>query len=539
MTGTYDYIVVGAGAAGCVVASRLSEDPDIRVALIEAGGPDNGPLLRIPGLGFLAARNEATNWWFLTEPMAELNGRPLRWLQGKLVGGSSSINGMIYNRGHSREYDAWRQMGCEGWSFEDVLPYFRKAETNFRGADEWHGGSGPMRIGPAEPRLTICEAFLKACGEAGFPILDDLNRDTVDGFAYYDVNIDKGRRISVATAYLKEAKRRPNFTLLTTRTASRLIIEKGRVRGVELMGPKGVETIRAEREIVLSCGGIKSPQLLMLSGIGPGDELSAHGIKTVVDSPNVGKNLQNHPSYSLQFTCSAPVTAYRFLRPDLAIKAAAEYLFGGRGTLGQTTFPTGGFFRTDPRLEIPDMQVVMFAALIPKPGPFTPRLIDMLPKRHGFSLTIYQGTPYSRGEVRLRSANPADAPMIFPNYLKDRRDVDILIKGIQRMREAMRQPAIRKFIEAEIQPGDHVTDDAALEADIRSTIGTSHHQSGTCAMGGQPTSVVDPQLRVRGVEGLRIADTSIMPVMPNAALHGPTIMIGEKAAAMISGRLAA
>ena len=529
-----DYLVVGAGAAGCAVAARLSEDPQVRVTLIEAGGRDRNPLFHIPGLGFLVSRDRKYNWWFETEPSAGMDGRKMIWLQGKVLGGSSSINGLIYTRGHSRHYDLWRQMGCEGWSFDDVLPYFRKSEANVRGASHWHGGTGAMPVRPANPRLPICDAFLAAFAESGFPILDDLNCDCIDGFGYYDVNISRGRRISAATAYLLPARARGNLALLTGTQALRVVIENGRATGVEVLHRGRTEILRAECEVILCGGGIKSPHLLMLSGIGPADELARHDIPVVVDAPRVGQNLQNHPSYALQYACSAPVTAYRYFNPAVAARTGIDYLLRRQGGLGESLVMAGGFFRTDPSLELADVQVVMTGALMAKPSSNSFRIRDMLPREHGFSVTLYQGTPYSRGEIRLASADPLTPPRIFPNYLGDPRDIEVLVKAVSRARDVLRGTAIARYISREVQPGDSVTTPAELAAAIRRTIGSSYHQSGACAMGGDPATAVDPQLRVRGVERLRVADASIIPVLPTTALHAPVLMIGEKAAALIS-----
>lgn len=529
-----DYLVIGSGAAGAVVAARLSEDPDTRVVLLEAGPKDRSILSRMPGLGFAIGAHPSFNWGFATEPVASMNGRDLVFLQGRMIGGSSSINGMIYTRGHSREYDLWRQMGCEGWASDDVLTYFRKSEGNSRGEGTWHGGGGPLKVRPARPELPICEAFLEAAAASGYPVLEDLNRDTVDGFGYYDINVARGRRMSTARSYLNPAKGRENLTVVPEAQALRLNVENGRAVGAEISIHGRLQTIQAGREIVISCGAIKSPQLLMLSGIGPTDQLNALGIPVQHDAPRVGQGLQNHVCYRPQYVCNAPVTASGQTEPWNVLKAMARYAVSRTGPFAESYAPAGGFFRTDPALEMPDAQVVLLSALAPTSvGGSRFRIRDLLPQQHGFGMTIYQGSPHSRGAVSLRSADPMDAPKIDPEYFTDPRDMQVLLKAVGMMREMVRQPAIARYIDHEMMPGEAVVDDTSLEADIRRNGATAYHQCGTCAMGLGDDAVLDPQLRVRGIVGLRVADTSVMPRIPNAALHAPAIMIGEKAAAMI------
>jgi choline dehydrogenase len=533
-SGRWDYVVIGAGAAGCVIAGRLSQTmPDARIALIEAGGERLGLTTKIPGTAFIASTFARSNWNFETEPVPALNGRRLRWFQGRILGGSSSINGMLYLRGHSLEFDQWAQLGCQGWSFEQVLPYFKKAETNTRGISEWHGDDGPITVKQSRLDLPICEAFLAAAGEAGFQVVGDLNADVAEGFGRIDTNIANGRRASTAVAYVQPARARGNLELLTEAIATRIVLEGGRARGVEISRRGVRETVWAEREIILCGGTVNSPQLLMLSGIGPADHLSSLGIPVALDLPEVGRNLQNHPSYALSYACSEPVTAYKYLNPRAAIGIGLRYALTGGGSLGESYVATGGYMRSDPALAVSDTIVVMIPALVTRSGVGF-RLADLFPKRHGFTVMVGSGRPLSRGHILLRSPDPQAHPRIFPEYFSEPEDLRALARSVRRMRDMLRGSAVRDLIEAELTPGAIDNDQVSIEADIRARAATFFHPSGTCRMGSDPTAVVDPRLRVNGVRGLRVADASIMPAALNACTHAPTIMIGEKAAAMIA-----
>jgi choline dehydrogenase len=530
----WDYIVVGAGAAGCVVAGRLSQTmPDARIALVEAGGTRLGLTTKIPGTAFIASTSPKRNWNFETEPVPALNGRKLSWFQGRILGGSSSINGMLYLRGHSLEYDQWAQMGCQGWSFDQVLPFFKRAETNTRGANEWHGDSGPITVKPSRVDLPICDAFLAAAGEAGFPVVSDLNTDVVDGFGRIDTNIVNGRRASTAVSYVQPALQRGNLDLLSEAMAARIVVEGDRARGLEIIRRGVREMIWVEREIILCGGTVNSPQLLMLSGIGPAGHLSGLGIPVVVDAPEVGRNLQNHPAYALRYACSQPVTAYKYLNPRAALGVGLRYALSRGGSLGESYIATGGYMRSDPALAVADTIVVMAPALITRGGVGW-RLSDLFPERHGFTVMMGSGRPLSRGHILLRSADPLAHPRIFPEYFSELEDLRALARSVCRMRDMMRGAAIRDLIETELVPGPIANEQAAIEEDIRARATTFFHPSGTCRMGGDATAVVDPRLRVNGLQGLRVADASIMPAALNACTHAPTIMIGEKAAAMIA-----
>ena len=440
---------------------------------------------------------------------------------------------MLYLRGHSLEYDQWAQRGCHGWSFDHVLPYFKKAETNTRGANEWHGDRGPITVKPSRIDLPICDAFLAAAQDAGFPLVDDLNADVVEGFGRIDTNIANGRRASTAVTYVQPARRHGNLDLLSQTLAARIVIEGGRACGVEIVRDGVREMIRAAREVILCGGAVNSPQLLMLSGIGPADHLSQLGIPVVVDMPQVGRNLANHPCYSLRYACSQPVTAYKYLSPRAALGIGLRYALLRGGALGESYIATGGYMRSDPALAVSDTIVVMAPALVTRGGVGW-RLGDLFPERHGFTIMVGAGRPLSRGHILLRSSDPTAHPRIFPEYFSEPEDLRALARSVRHMREMMRGPAIRDLIEAELVPGSIANEQAAIEEDIRARAATFFHPSGTCRMGSDPIAVVDPRLRVNGIEGLRVADASIMPAALNACTHAPTIMIGEKAAAMIA-----
>ena len=522
-----DYLVIGAGSAGCVLANRLSEDPSNRVLLVEAGIPDTNPLLHVPAAVSHTLTIPAVNWGYWSEPEPGLDGRSVPLYRGKVLGGTSTLNGMIYIRGHARDYDYWRQDGCTGWAYEDVLPFFRKAEASERGADAFHGAEGPLVVTKSRPVPPICDAFLAAAAAEGFPVGVDFNGATQEGFGHYDVTIRRGRRWNTSSAYLRPARARPNLTVLTRAEARRLLFAGERAIGAEVTLAGETLELRAERETILAAGVFNSPKLLMLSGIGPAEALHALGIAVRLDRAGVGQELRDHVSYRMNYACSRPVTAYAHTRTLRGARAVLEYAASRTGIIAGTSFPTGGFFRSEDGLEIPDMQMGLCMGLLPEGG-------RMLPDREGFTATVRQGRPASRGEVRLRSADPAAAPLIAPRYFSDPADLRVLMRGIRRLRPIFANPIMRALIEKEIMPGqDVVDDDESLAASIRAVSNTTHHFVGTCRMGGDPESVVDPELRVRGIAGLRIADASVFPSHINGNTHAPTVMIAEKAAAMI------
>ena len=533
-----DYLIVGSGAAGAIVAARLSENPDASVILLEAGGKNNSLLLRVPGLGFAAANHPKYNWGFEAEPSPTMDNRKLIWLQGRVLGGSSSINGMIYTRGHSREYDIWRQMGCEGWGSNDVLPYFKRLESFEDSNSRELGKEGPVSIRKAKPELEICDAFLQAARDEGYPILNDMNSDVTEGFGFYDINAGAGRRMSAATSYLEPILKRRNLMVITHAQVVKVLIENNSANGVEFFWKGNFRKLFAEKEVVLSTGAIKTPQLLMLSGIGPENELEKFEIKVKLNSPKVGKTLQNHVCYRPQYLCSAPISSSKHLKPWNILKAGMKYVFNKSGPLAETYAVAGGFLKTDKTLEVPDAQVVLLSALGPaKTGGAGYKIRDLLPDEHGFGLTVYQGSPRSRGSVTLRSPDPFDQPLITSGYFSDPHDMEVLKTAVKKMRKMMKQPAISQFIEKELAPGGDIEDDISLEKEIRRNGATAYHQCASCAMGPEDDSVLNEKLQVRGIDKLRIADASVMPRIPNAALHAPSMMIGEKAAALIKGEI--
>ena len=531
-----DYLIVGSGAAGAIVAARLSENPDASVILLEAGGKNNSLLLRVPGLGFAAANHPKYNWGFEAEPSPAMDNRKLIWLQGRVLGGSSSINGMIYTRGHSREYDIWRKMGCEGWGSNDVLPYFKRLESFEDSNSRELGKEGPVSIRKAKPDLEICDAFLQAARDEGYPILSDMNSDVTEGFGFYDINAGTGRRMSAATSYLEPISKRRNLMVIPHAQVVKILIENNSANGVEFFWKGKFRQLFAGKEVVLSSGAIKTPQLLMLSGIGPENELEKFGIKVKLNSPKVGKTLQNHVCYRPQYLCSAPISSSKHLQPLNILRAGMKYVFDKSGPLAETYAVAGGFLKTDKTLEVPDAQVVLLSALGPtKTGGAGYKIRDLLPDEHGFGLTVYQGSPRSRGSVTLRSPDPFDQPLITSGYFSDPYDMEVLKTAVKKMRKMMKQPAISQFIKKELAPGEDIEDEKSLEKEIRRNGATAYHQCASCAMGPEDDSVLNEKLQVRGIDKLRIADASVMPRIPNAALHAPSMMIGEKAAALIKG----
>ena len=533
-TKTYDYIVIGAGSAGCVLAARLSEDKDVKVLVLEAGGKDDHLYLKMP-IGFLRAMfNPKFNWGYMSEPEPQLNDRRIWLPRGKVLGGSSSINGMFFMRGHPLDYDTWRQMGNDGWGYADVLPYFKKMETSWRGASKYHGGSGPLHVAPIDTRKLLHDPLIETARNAGYPVSEDIHAELPEGFAKGEVNIDpKGHRASASRAYLHPAMSRPNLEVLTEALTHRVLIENGRAVGVEYFRDGQLQRVHAEREVILAGGAYNSPQLLLLSGIGPADELHEHGIRTEVDLQGVGKNLSEHPAVMLQFAANHPVTFLRELRWDRAALSAAQWALFGKGPFATQINSCNVVIRTAPELEQPDIQLMcnpirMDAAL------WFPGLTKRLD--HHFSVGVVLLHPLSRGQVTLRSASPADAPKVQLNIMSSLAEYEIMRRGIREARRIYRTPPQGDLTGRETVPGEDATSDAALDEFIRKASQVTQHPVGTCKMGHDSMAVVDDQLRVHGVQGLRVVDASIMPTVPGANTNASAIMIGELASDLIRGK---
>lgn len=526
---TFDYVIAGGGSAGCVLASRLSADPDVSVLLVEAGGRDWSPLIRAPGGLLPIMLSGAFAWRYSSVPQKHLENRVLYLPRGKVLGGGSSINGMVYDRGTARDFDRWREAGNEGWSYADVLPYFRRAESYEPGANELHGDSGPLHVSRPQVKHPLARAFVEAGVQAGYPYNEDTNGARRDGFGPVDVTVSRGRRSSTASAYLRPARSRPNLAVLTGAHVARILFEGRRAAGLVLRKGGHEQTVRAEREVILSAGALNSPQLLMLSGIGPADHLREHDIAPLLDLPGVGRNLQDHLAITVKHRSLQPISMFKYFSPLRGAAALGQYALFRKGPLADPGLEAAAFVKSEPALPEPDVKLLFVMALYRNHGR------EIIPD-HGFYAHINCVRPESRGSVRLASGDPVAPPLIDQNYLDDPRDLHVTRRGIEIAREVFAQRAFDPFRGEELEPGPGVVSDADLEAFIRAKADADYHSVGTARMGRDALAVVDERLRVHGVEGLRVVDASVMPRIVGANTNMAVVMIAEKAADLILGR---
>jgi len=525
----FDYIIIGAGSAGCVLANRLSEDPKNKVLLLEAGVKDKSVFIHMPaGVGNLIS-GDAVNWYYETEGQEHLNNRRMFWPRGKTLGGSSSINGMIYIRGHGRDYDHWRQLGLEGWGFSDVLPYFRRSEGNENGDDEFHGGDGPLGVSNSQNSNVLFDAFREAGVQAGHPATKDFNGPQQEGVGPYQLTIKNNQRCSAAKGYLVPALKRPNLRVETEALTSRILFEGKKAVGVEYTQKGKTHQARAGKETILCGGAINSPQTLMLSGIGNASYLKKFGIDVVADLPGVGQNLQDHLDASVLQECPQPVTLYSQTNPLRMLLTGMQYTFFKTGLATTQGLEAGGFLKTRPELEMPDVQIHFLAAM----------MLDHAREkadRHGFTVHVCQLRPESRGFIGLKSTNPLDHALIQPNYLEAENDRTVMRDGVKMVRNIIGQDAMAPYRGPEFSPGEHVQSDDDIDAWIKAKSETIYHPVGTAKMGSDPMAVVDARCNVHGLEGLRVVDASVMPTLIGGNTNAPTIMIAEKISDDILGK---
>ncbi|MEE2946657.1 MAG: choline dehydrogenase [Pseudomonadota bacterium] len=528
-----DYVIVGAGSAGCAMAYRLSEAGK-SVLVIEHGGTDAGPLIQMPGALSYPMNMSRYDWGYKSEPEPQLNNRELVTPRGKVIGGSSSINGMVYVRGHAGDYKYWSESGAHGWDFADVLPYFKRMETwNDRGHGgdpDWRGKDGPLHVTRGPRDNPLHDAFVSAGKQAGYPVTQDYNGEQQEGFGPMEMTVYKGQRWSAANAYLKPALCRENCDLIRA-FARKVVIENGRAVGVEVERSGKIEVIKANTEVILAASSINSPKLLMLSGIGPAAHLAEHGIEVIADRPGVGKNLQDHLEFYFQFAAKQPITLFKYWNLLGKAWVGAQWLFTKTGLGASNQFESAAFIRSDKGVDYPDIQYHFLPLAVRYDG-------KVAAEGHGFQAHVGPMRSDSRGEITLKSADPKVAPRIFFNYMSTEKDWTDFRKCVRLTREIFGQDAMQAHVKHEIQPGDALQSDDEIDGFLREHLESAYHPCGTCKMGAvdDPMSVVDPECRVIGIDGLRVADSSIFPRITNGNLNGPSIMTGEKAADHILGR---
>ena len=530
----YDYVIMGAGSAGGTLAARLSEDPSISVLLLEAG-PARGTILNNWRVEMPAAfgsnwQNPAFNWMFEGEPEPAMNNRSIFQPRGKMLGGSSAINGLCFIRGHALDFERWVEEGADGWSWREVLPYFRLLETWQEGATRWRGGSGPVHVMKGAWRSALYHAFIESGIEAGYPYSDDINGEHQEGFGAFQMNIHNGVRASTAEAYIRPNRHRRNLTVETGVHATGIAVEGNRASGITIRKADGAtETVHAAREVIVSGGAVGSPHLLKLSGIGPADELRQHGIDVRVDLPGVGENLQDHPLVYMKWRTEKAVSMSRYMRKDMMLYTGFRWFASRTGPGATNNIETCAWLRTDPSVRHPDMLIQFLPVLITHEG-------DVRPDSHGFTYCVGPTRVDCRGWVRLRSARPDDPPRIISNFLSTDSDLTRMMRSLEMGRDIASQPAHRVHGPIEVDPGPDIRKPREIEAFLRANVAGDFHLAGTCRMGHDAMAVVDPTLKVHGIEGLRVADASVMPSIVNANTNATSIMIGEKAADMILQR---
>jgi choline dehydrogenase len=522
-----DYVIIGAGSAGCVLANRLSADASAKVVLLEAGGRDTSPFIRMPAGFFALINSGAVDWGYHTEPQKHMDGRVLFWPRGKVLGGSSSVNGMVYIRGHASDYDTWAQLGNKGWSFDECLPYFKRAEGSELGASAYHGGDGPLRTN-AGPKAfhTLSKAWMEAGRQGNYPFTDDFNGPQQEGFGSLISTITDNQRASAARCYLHPVMNRPNLQVITKALTSRILVQGGRASGVEYIKDGRVHTLKADREVILSGGAINSPQLLQLSGIGDGDHLAPLGVKVVHELKGVGQNLQDHLAVGVKQRLTQPISVLPYTKPLKSGMVLLQYLLTKGGPGSSPGFESMAFLKSRPELIAPDLQYYILHLMYEDHGR---KVIN----EHGFMVYYNSLRPQSRGWIRIRSKDPLQHPAIQPNCLQAEDDVRTMRDGVKIGRDIISQKAFAPYRGSEYGPGEAVKTDADIDAYVRRTAESIYHPVGTCKMGQDSLAVVDDRLRVHGLTGLRVVDASIMPRVVSGNTNAPTIMIAERAADFI------